>query len=64
MARIRATTRVIAGLADYRGKTLLVVNVASECGFTPHHGVRELTELIAKLELSAGRTSVVIGEHE
>ena len=24
-------------LADYRGKTLLVVNVASQCGFTPQY---------------------------
>jgi glutathione peroxidase len=24
-------------LADYRGKVLLIVNVASECGFTPHY---------------------------
>ena len=22
---------------DYRGKTLLIVNVASECGFTPQY---------------------------
>ena len=26
-----------ARMADYRGKTLLVVNVASQCGFTPQY---------------------------
>jgi glutathione peroxidase len=25
-------------LADYRGKVILVVNVASQCGFTPQYG--------------------------
>ena len=33
--------RDIAGeersLADYRGNVLLIVNVASECGFTPQY---------------------------
>lgn len=24
-------------LADYKGKTLLIVNVASKCGFTPQY---------------------------
>lgn len=32
-------------LADYRGKALLIVNTASECGFTPQYaGLQELYE--------------------
>lgn len=32
-------------LSDYRGKALLVVNVASKCGLTPHYeGLQKLSE--------------------
>lgn len=43
-------------LADYRGKVVLVVNVASKCGFTPQY-----TELQALQAKYASRGLVVIG---
>jgi glutathione peroxidase len=43
-------------LADYRGKVLLVVNVASECGLTPQYD--GLQKLHAEL---AGRGFAVLG---
>jgi glutathione peroxidase len=43
-------------LADYAGKAVLIVNVASACGFTPQY--RELESLY---ETKAGKGLVVIG---
>ena len=35
---LRAIDGTEKPLADYRGKAVLVVNVASKCGLTPHYG--------------------------
>jgi len=43
-------------LADYAGKAILIVNVASACGFTPQY-----RDLEALYEAKAGKGLVVIG---
>jgi glutathione peroxidase len=44
-AKIDALDGSPAALGDYRGKTLLIVNVASECGLTPQYsGLQQLHE--------------------
>jgi glutathione peroxidase len=45
---LRTLTGEPASLADYRGKALLVVNVASKCGLTPQYsGLERLQERYA-----------------
>jgi glutathione peroxidase len=40
---VRRNSGETTSLADYRGKVLLVVNTASQCGFTPQYaGLQEL----------------------
>jgi glutathione peroxidase len=52
----RTIDGVERSLAEYKGKVLLVVNVASECGFTPQY--KGLEELHRKFE---GRGFAVLG---
>lgn len=56
----RFTTRTANGkavqLSDYEGKALLIVNTASECGFTPQYA-----DLQALYEAYADRGLVVMG---
>ena len=42
---VRTATGMEKSLADYAGKVLLIVNVASRCGFTPQYsGLQELQD--------------------
>jgi glutathione peroxidase len=44
-AKVGALDGSRAALGDYRGKTLLIVNVASQCGLTPQYsGLQQLHE--------------------
>jgi glutathione peroxidase len=44
-AKVDALDGSPAALGDYRGKTLLIVNVASQCGLTPQYsGLQQLHE--------------------
>ena len=45
-----------APLSEYRGKSMLIVNTASKCGFTPQYG-----ELQALFEKYRDRGFVVLG---
>ncbi|WP_030394731.1 MULTISPECIES: glutathione peroxidase [Kitasatospora] len=53
---LRTLTGEAASLADYKGKALLIVNVASKCGLTPQYaGLERLQERFA------GRGFTVLG---
>ncbi len=41
----------VENLADYNGKTLLIVNVASNCGFTPQY--KDLQQLYLDFKIRA-----------
>ena len=45
-----------APLADYKGKVLLIVNVASQCGYTPQYSALEAT-----YEKYTGQGFVILG---
>tara|TARA_R110001592_G_scaffold96636_2_gene277349 strand:- start:5517 stop:6062 length:546 start_codon:yes stop_codon:yes gene_type:complete len=52
-------------LADYKGKKILFVNVASECGFTPQYeGLQELYELYKDKLMVIGVPSNQFGRQE
>jgi glutathione peroxidase len=52
-------------LADYKGKKILFVNVASECGFTPQYeGLQELYELYKDKLMIIGVPSNQFGGQE
>ena len=52
-------------LADYKGKKILFVNVASECGFTPQYeGLQELYELYKDKLMVIGVPSNQFGGQE
>jgi glutathione peroxidase len=53
---VRTIDGVMKRLADYRGKTLLIVNVASRCGYTPQYVALE-----ALYRRYQGRGLVVLG---
>ncbi|HET9894487.1 MAG TPA: glutathione peroxidase [Streptosporangiaceae bacterium] len=45
---VRTLSGAPASLADYKGKALLIVNVASECGLTPQYtGLQQLHDTYA-----------------
>jgi len=52
-------------LSDYKGKKILFVNVASECGFTPQYeGLQELYELYKEKLMIIGVPSNQFGKQE
>ena len=51
---VRAIDGTQQSLETYRGRVLLVVNVASKCGFTPQHaGLEELYRAVRPDGLTA-----------
>ena len=52
----------IINMNVYKGKTLLIVNVASACGFTPQYqGLQELYDKYKDKDLTRIRSVIVTG---
>ena len=52
-SRARDSSGNEISLSDYRGKTLLIVNTASKCGFTPQYdGLQSLQDQYASEKFS------------
>ncbi len=63
--KIKSLSGLEINLEDYKGKKILFVNVASECGFTPQYeGLQKLYELYKEKLMIIGVPSNQFGKQE